>query len=300
MRLLGTPLDTIRLAEDRQLFKEAMLRDRRAGPGERRSSTTSRAGSARSPHEAGYPLVVRPGVHARRHRRRHRHDRSASCSTSSHPGCRRASSTRCCVETSLLGWKEIEYEVLRDGADNCIIVCNMENLDPMGVHTGDSIVVAPSQTLSDRDYQMPAHRQPSTSSALSKVEGGCNIQFALDPASRRSTTSSRSIRASSRSSALASKATGYPIAQDRREDRARAALDEIPNPVTGVTKPPSSRRSTTASSRSRAGRSTSSRSPTRGSARQMKSTGEVMAIGRTFGAGAAQGGARRSTSGATR
>jgi carbamoyl-phosphate synthase large subunit len=137
------------------------------------------------------------------------------------------------VERSLLGWKEIEYEVMRDGADTCITICNMENIDPMGVHTGDSIVVAPSQTLSDREYQM------LRTSALNiirnlRIEGGCNVQFALDPDSMAYGVIEVNPRVS-RSSALASKATGYPIARLSAKIAIGKRLDEITNVVTGKT-----------------------------------------------------------------
>jgi len=137
------------------------------------------------------------------------------------------------VERSLVGWKEVEYEVMRDGADNCITVCNMENLDPMGVHTGDSIVVAPSQTLTDKEYQMLRTASLEIIRALG-VEGGCNIQFALDPESDSYYVIEVNPRVS-RSSALASKATGYPIARVAAKIAVGRRLDEIPNQVTGKT-----------------------------------------------------------------
>ena len=187
------------------------------------------------------------------------------------------------VETSLLGWKELEYEVLRDGAGNCIIVCNMENIDPVGVHTGDSIVVAPSQTLSDLDYQMLRTSSINVIRALN-VQGGCNIQFALHPDSSEYMIIEVNPRVS-RSSALASKATGYPIAKISTKIALGQTLDVIPNPVTG-------------------GRTKAAYEPTLDYCvvkiprwpfdkfpladtrlgTQMKSTGEAMGIGRTFAA----------------
>ncbi|MDB5028821.1 MAG: carbamoyl-phosphate synthase, large subunit, partial [Candidatus Eremiobacteraeota bacterium] len=187
------------------------------------------------------------------------------------------------VETSLLGWKEIEYEVLRDRAGNCIIVCNMENIDPVGVHTGDSIVVAPSQTLSDLDYQMLRTSSINVIRALN-VQGGCNIQFALHPDRPEYMIIEDNPRVS-RSSALASKATGYPIAKISTKIALGQTLDEIPNPVTG-------------------GRTKAAYEPTLDYCvvkfprwpfdkfpladtrlgTQMKSTGEAMGIGRTFAA----------------
>jgi carbamoyl-phosphate synthase large subunit len=137
------------------------------------------------------------------------------------------------VEQSVAGWKEIEYEVIRDGADNCITVCNMENIDPMGVHTGDSIVVAPSQTLTNKDYQMLRSASLKIIRALG-IEGGCNVQYALDPKSDSYYVIEVNPRVS-RSSALASKATGYPIARVSSKIAVGKRLDEIPNAVTGKT-----------------------------------------------------------------
>ncbi len=137
------------------------------------------------------------------------------------------------VEQSVAGWKEIEYEVMRDAADNCITVCNMENIDPMGIHTGDSIVVAPSQTLTNKEYQMLRTASLKIIRALG-IEGGCNIQFALDPKSEQYYVIEVNPRVS-RSSALASKATGYPIARVAAKIAVGKRLDEIPNAVTGKT-----------------------------------------------------------------
>src|SRR4029077_1197709 len=133
----------------------------------------------------------------------------------------------------LTGWKEIEYEVIRDGADTCITVCNMENFDPLGIHTGDSIVVAPSQTLSDREYQMLRSVSIRIIRALG-VEGGCNIQFALDPTSFQLYVIEVNPRVRRRS-APASKATGYPIARVAAKIAIGKRLDEIGNEVTGKT-----------------------------------------------------------------
>ena len=137
------------------------------------------------------------------------------------------------VEESVAGWKELEYEVMRDGADNCITICNMENIDPMGVHTGDSIVVAPSQTLTNKEYQMLRTASLKIIRALG-IEGGCNVQYALDPKSERYYVIEVNPRVS-RSSALASKATGYPIARVASKIAVGKRLDEIPNAVTGKT-----------------------------------------------------------------
>jgi carbamoyl-phosphate synthase large subunit len=138
------------------------------------------------------------------------------------------------VERSLLGWKEVEYEVMRDGAGNCITVCNMENLDPMGVHTGDSIVIAPSQTLSDLEYHMLRTASLKIIQSLG-IEGGCNVQLAVNPDSFDYYIIEVNPRVS-RSSALASKATGYPIARVAAKIAVGKTLDEIENQVTGTTK----------------------------------------------------------------
>jgi carbamoyl-phosphate synthase large subunit len=137
------------------------------------------------------------------------------------------------IEKCVAGWKEIEYEVIRDSNGNCITVCNMENIDPVGIHTGDSIVVAPSQTLCDREYQMLRTSAIKIISAL-KIEGGCNIQFALNPKSFEYAVIEVNPRVS-RSSALASKATGYPIAKVASKIALGYTLDEIINSVTGKT-----------------------------------------------------------------
>ena len=184
------------------------------------------------------------------------------------------------LETSLLGWKEIEYEVLRDGADNCIVVCNMENIDPVGVHTGDSIVVAPSQTLSDLEYQMLRTASINVIRALN-VQGGCNIQFALHPDRSEYAIIEVNPRVS-RSSALASKATGYPIAKIATRIALGQRLDEIPNPVTGVTK--AAYEPTLDYVVVKIPRWPFDKFPFADTAlgTQMKSTGEAMGIGRTF------------------
>jgi carbamoyl-phosphate synthase large subunit len=184
------------------------------------------------------------------------------------------------LETSLLGWKEIEYEVLRDSADNCVVVCNMENIDPVGVHTGDSIVVAPSQTLSDRDYQRLRSASINIIRHL-QIQGGCNIQFAQDPYSDQYQIIEVNPRVS-RSSALASKATGYPIAKIATKIALGKLLPDIPNPVTGMTK--AAFEPTLDYCVVKIPRWPFDKFP-RGDARlgsQMKSTGEVMSIGRTF------------------
>ncbi|MGH7714924.1 MAG: carbamoyl-phosphate synthase large subunit, partial [Vulcanimicrobiaceae bacterium] len=186
------------------------------------------------------------------------------------------------VETSLLGWKEIEYEILRDRADNCIVVCNMENIDPVGVHTGDSIVVAPSQTLSDHEYQMLRSASINVIRAL-RVQGGCNIQFALHPLRSEYQIIEVNPRVS-RSSALASKATGYPIAKISTRIALGQTLDQIPNPVTGLTK--AAYEPTLDYCVVKIPRWPFDKFPLADTrlGTQMKSTGEAMGIGRTFAA----------------
>ncbi|MBV8170389.1 MAG: carbamoyl-phosphate synthase (glutamine-hydrolyzing) large subunit, partial [Candidatus Eremiobacteraeota bacterium] len=277
VQLLGTPLRTIRLAEDRELFKQAMLEIGEPVPESAivRDVDDGLAFAAK----AGYPLIVRPAYTLGGTGGGIAHDES-ELRSQLRSGLSASIIHQALLETSLLGWKEVEYEVLRDGDDNCVIVCNMENIDPMGVHTGDSIVVAPSQTLSDRDY----HRLRAAAINIIrhlKVEGGCNIQFALDPRSDAYHIVEVNPRVS-RSSALASKATGYPIAKIATKIALGKRLPELTNPVTGVT--------TAAFEPAldycvvKIPRWPFDKFPL-GDARlgtQMKSTGEVMAIARTL------------------
>src|SRR5216117_2053687 len=277
VRLLGTPLSAIQQAEDREAFKQLLI-----GIGEPvpESLTVHSADEAVGfADRVGYPLVVRPaytlggtgGGFATT--RDELIERSARGIAASPIG-------QVLVERSLVGWKEIEYEVMRDAGDTCITVCNMENLDPMGVHTGDSIVVAPSQTLTDKEYQMLRSAALRIIRALG-IEGGCNVQFALDPASDQYYVIEVNPRVS-RSSALASKATGYPIARVAAKIAAGRFLHEIPNAVTGKT--------TAAFEPAldycvvKIPRWPFDKFPAadRTLGTQMKSTGEVMAIERTF------------------
>jgi carbamoyl-phosphate synthase large subunit len=242
VRLLGTPLDTIRKAEDRELFKR-MLAD--IGEPVPESATITTMEEAREvARELGLPLVVRPaytlggtggGI-------AHTWEDLEQIAAG---GLAASPIHQVLLERCLLGWKEVEYEVMRDGADNCITVCNMENLDPMGVHTGDSIVVAPSQTLSDKEYQMLRSASLRIIRALG-IEGGCNVQFALAPRPEIASWQYEDASASpyyvievnprvSRSSALASKATGYPIARVAAKIAVGKRLDEIANAVTQKT-----------------------------------------------------------------
>ncbi|HTD36436.1 MAG TPA: carbamoyl-phosphate synthase large subunit [Candidatus Limnocylindrales bacterium] len=280
VELLGTPLDTIKLAEDRERFKEKMIEIGEPVP--RSEIVTDIEAGVAFANETGYPLVVRPAYTLGGTGGGVVYD-EAELRATLQTGLEASLIHQALVETSLLGWKELEYEVLRDRAGNCIIVCNMENIDPVGVHTGDSIVVAPSQTLSDLDYQMLRTASINVIRALN-VQGGCNIQFALHPDRPEYQIIEVNPRVS-RSSALASKATGYPIAKISTKIALGQTLDQIPNPVTG-------------------GRTKAAYEPTLdycvvkfprwpfdkfplGDTRlgtQMKSTGEAMGIGRTFAA----------------
>jgi carbamoyl-phosphate synthase large subunit len=245
VRMLGTPLETIKKAEERSLFKQLIQEIGEPIP---ESVTVNSVGEARDfALSVGLPLIVRPSytlggtgggiVHT-----------MGELEATVENGLASSMSHQVLVERCLLGWKEIEYEVMRDAADNCITICNMENIDPMGVHTGDSIVVAPSQTLTDKEYQMLRSASLKIIRAL-RIEGGCNIQFALTPSpvvARKWAPDQLNISGSqyyiievnprvSRSSALASKATGYPIARVAAKIAAGKRLDEIPNRVTGKT-----------------------------------------------------------------
>jgi carbamoyl-phosphate synthase large subunit len=239
VRLLGTPLSAIQHAEDREAFKQLLLSIGEPVP----ESITAHSVEVALAFAAriGYPLVVRPAFTLGGTGGGVAHD-PAELTTRVTSGVAASPIGQVLVERSLLGWKEIEYEVMRDGADTCITVCNMENIDPMGVHTGDSIVVAPSQTLTDKEYQMLRSAALRIIRALG-IEGGCNVQFALDP--DRSPAFDPEAQVPyfvievnprvSRSSALASKATGYPIARVAAKIAIGKRLHEIPNAVTQKT-----------------------------------------------------------------
>ena len=230
VKSLGTPIETIRMAEDRELFKRMLIDIGEPMP---ISTTVTNLQEARKvAKELGLPLVVRPaytlgGTGGGIATTRKELDSIVITGLAASP------INQVLLEESVVGWKEIEYEVMRDGADNCITVCNMENIDPMGVHTGDSIVVAPSQTLTNKEYQMLRTASLRIIRALG-VEGGCNVQFALDPNADNYYVIEVNPRVS-RSSALASKATGYPIARVAAKIAIGKRLDEIPNAVTGKT-----------------------------------------------------------------
>ncbi|HLI94837.1 MAG TPA: carbamoyl-phosphate synthase large subunit, partial [Candidatus Baltobacteraceae bacterium] len=277
VELLGTPVDTIKLAEDRERFKAKMIE---IGEPVATSAVVTQVDEGLAfARDHGYPLVVRPAYTLGGTGGGIVHDERELVETLE-SGLAASLIHQVLLEVSLLGWKEIEYEVLRDGANNCIIVCNMENIDPVGVHTGDSIVVAPSQTLSDLEYQMLRSSSLNVIRAL-KVQGGCNIQFALHPERSEYAIIEVNPRVS-RSSALASKATGYPIAKISTRIALGQTLDEIPNPVTGVTK--AAYEPTLDYVVVKIPRWPFDKFPLADTSlgTQMKSTGEAMGIGRTF------------------
>lgn len=277
VKLLGTQLTAIEKAEDRDLFR-ALMRELEQPVPESDIVTTVQA-AVDFANQIGYPVIVRPaytlggtggGICANEEELREIVD----------SGIRYSPIGQCLIEKSIAGMKEVEYEVMRDANDNCIVVCNMENFDPVGVHTGDSIVVAPSQTLSDREYQMLRSASLKIIRALN-IEGGCNVQFALDPQSYQYYVIEVNPRVS-RSSALASKATGYPIAKMAAKIAVGYTLDEIVNPVTGQTYAcfePTLDYIVTKIPRWPFDKFTSAN---RKLGTQMKATGEVMAIGRSF------------------
>ncbi len=277
VEVLGTKLSAINQAEDRDLFRELMKELNEPVPESDIVNTVQ--GALEFAQNIGYPVIVRPAFTMGGTGGGIAHNEDELKEITSF-GLKYSPVTQCLIEKSIAGFKEIEYEVMRDKNDNAIVVCNMENIDPVGIHTGDSIVVAPSQTLSDREYQMLRNSSLKIIRALG-IEGGCNVQLALDPHSFDYYIIEVNPRVS-RSSALASKATGYPIAKIAAKIAVGLTLDEIMNPVTGtsyacfepaldyvVTKFPrfpfdkfetADRRLST----------------------QMKATGEVMAIGRNF------------------
>ena len=290
VRLIGSTIETIKLAEDRESFRN-LLNDIDE-PTPPSAIVESWADAEAAVEEIGLPAIIRPAYTLGGTGGGIAHTPEAYRSLV-RSGLAASPITQVLVERSLLGWKELEYEVMRDANDTCITICNMENLDPMGVHTGDSIVVAPSQTLSDTEYHALRDSALKIIRALG-IEGGCNVQFALAPrpdiipwegAEEAEELAYYVIEVNprvSRSSALASKATGYPIARVAAKIAAGKRLDEIPNSVTE--------------------RTTAAFEPAldycvvkiprwpfdkfasgdRGLGTQMKATGEVMAIDRTF------------------
>ena len=230
VKVIGTPIESIKRGEDRELFREAM--EKIGEPIIKSKIVESLEEGFKVANEIGYPVVVRPaytlggtgGGFA---------NNDAELEDILSKGLALSRVGQVLIEKSILGWKEIEYEVIRDANGNAITVCNMENIDPVGIHTGDSIVVAPSQTLSDREYQMLRTSALKIVNEIGVV-GGCNVQFALHPKSFEYAIIEINPRVS-RSSALASKATGYPIARVATRLSLGYLLDEVKNEVTGKT-----------------------------------------------------------------
>ncbi|MGX1900277.1 carbamoyl-phosphate synthase large subunit [Thermolongibacillus altinsuensis] len=277
VEILGTKLEAIEKAEDREQFRALM--NELGEPVPESEIIHSLEEAFAFVQTVGYPVIVRPAFTLGG-------TGGGICTNEEElieivsSGLKMSPVHQCLLEKSIAGYKEIEYEVMRDANDNAIVVCNMENIDPVGIHTGDSIVVAPSQTLSDREYQLLRNASLRIIRALG-IEGGCNVQLALDPHSFHYYVIEVNPRVS-RSSALASKATGYPIAKLAAKIAVGLTLDEMMNPVTGktyacfepaldyvVTKIPRFPFDKFESANRRLGT-------------QMKATGEVMAIGRTF------------------
>ncbi len=277
VEILGTKLTAIEKAEDRDLFRNLM---HELGEPVPESDIIHNLEEAYTFVErVGYPVIVRPAYTLGGTGGGICQDEEELIEIVT-SGLKNSPVTQCLLEKSIAGYKEIEYEVMRDSNDNAIVVCNMENIDPVGVHTGDSIVVAPSQTLSDREYQLLRNTSLRIIRAL-EIEGGCNVQLALDPYSFNYYIIEVNPRVS-RSSALASKATGYPIAKLAAKIAVGLTLDEMMNPVTGKTYASFEPALDYVVSKIPRWPFDKFESANRTLGTQMKATGEVMAIGRTF------------------
>lgn len=277
VKLLGVNLQTIEKAEDREQFKQLMIELNEPIPVSKTIGSMEEA--LNFAKEIGFPLIIRPAFTLGGTGGGIAHTESEFL-TFVDSGLKNSPIRQCLIERSIAGFKEIEYEIVRDAKDNCIVVCNMENFDPVGVHTGDSIVVAPSQTLSDKEYQLLRDCSLKLIRAL-KIEGGCNVQLALDPHSFQYYVIEVNPRVS-RSSALASKATGYPIAKVATKIAIGYSMDEIINPVTKKTYAcfePALDYIVTKIPRWPFDKF---HSADRSLGTQMKATGEVMGIGRSF------------------
>ncbi|MBP9118970.1 MAG: carbamoyl-phosphate synthase large subunit, partial [Methyloversatilis sp.] len=279
VELIGAKQEAIDKAEDREKFKRAMTR---IGLG------SARSGIAHSIEEAlqvqasiGFPAIIRPsftmggsggGI-------AYNHEEFVEICKR---GLEASPTNELLIEESLLGWKEFEMEVVRDSADNCIIVCSIENLDPMGVHTGDSITVAPAQTLTDREYQIMRNASIAVLREIGVDTGGSNVQFSINPDDGRMIVIEMNPRVS-RSSALASKATGFPIAKIAAKLAVGYTLDELQNDITGGATPASFEPSIDYVV-TKIPRFAFEKFPQANDrlTTQMKSVGEVMAIGRSF------------------
>ncbi|HAO94709.1 MAG TPA: carbamoyl phosphate synthase large subunit, partial [Verrucomicrobiales bacterium] len=279
VRMIGANADAIAKGEDRLLFKEAMLK---IGLDLPQSGVVHTMEDARSvAAEIGtFPLIIRPAYTLGGSGGGIAYNKE-EFETIVARGLDLSPVTEVLVEESLLGWKEFEMEVMRDCADNCVVICSIENLDPMGVHTGDSITVAPAQTLSDREYQIMRDQSFAVIREIGVETGGSNIQFAVDPKNGRVVVIEMNPRVS-RSSALASKATGFPIAKIAAKLAVGYTLDELPNDITRET--PASFEPTIDYVVTKVPRFTFEKFPAADPVltTQMKSVGEAMSIGRTF------------------
>ncbi|MEG9462013.1 MAG: carbamoyl-phosphate synthase (glutamine-hydrolyzing) large subunit, partial [Bacillus amyloliquefaciens] len=277
VEVLGTKLSAIQQAEDRDLFRTLMNELNEPVPESEIIRTLQEAEEFVG--RIGFPVIVRPAYTLGG-------TGGGICSNEAElkeiveNGLKLSPVHQCLLEKSIAGYKEIEYEVMRDSRDHAIVVCNMENIDPVGIHTGDSIVVAPSQTLSDREYQLLRNVSLKLIRALG-IEGGCNVQLALDPDSFQYYIIEVNPRVS-RSSALASKATGYPIAKLAAKIAVGLSLDEMMNPVTGKTYAAFEPALDYVVSKIPRWPFDKFESANRRLGTQMKATGEVMAIGRTL------------------
>jgi carbamoyl-phosphate synthase large subunit len=278
VELIGATPEAIDKAEDRAKFKDAMTK---IGLGSARSGVAHSMEEAWAVQKSRLPDHHPSIVHHGRHRRRHRLQRRR-IRTICKRGLEASPTNELLIEESLLGWKEYEMEVVRDKADNCIIVCSIENLDPMGVHTGDSITVAPAQTLTDKEYQIMRNASLAVLREIGVDTGGSNVQFSINPKDGRMIVIEMNPRVS-RSSALASKATGFPIAKIAAKLAVGFTLDELRNEITGGATPASFEPSIDYVV-TKIPRFTFEKFPTADHhlTTQMKSVGEVMAIGRTF------------------
>ncbi len=278
VELIGAKLDAIKTAEDRELFKEAM--DRAGLDMPRGFFVHSLEEALRHQADLGYPTIIRPSFTMGGSGGGIAYNAEEFERIVSH-GLDLSPIDEVLIEESVLGWKEYELEVMRDHADNVVIICSIENFDPMGVHTGDSLTVAPAQTLSDREYQIMRDAAIRVIREIGVDTGGSNIQFAVNPADGRMTVIEMNPRVS-RSSALASKATGFPIAKIAAKLAVGYSLDEIPNDITRET--PASFEPTIDYVVTKIPRFTFEKFPNTPDAldTQMRSVGETMSIGRTF------------------
>lgn len=277
VELLGTKLSSIKQAEDRELFRDLMFELNEPVPESEIINNLEQAYNFVK--EIGYPVIVRPAFTMGGTGGGICHN-DAELEEIVSNGLHYSPVTQCLLEKSIAGYKEIEYEVMRDSNDTAIVVCNMENIDPVGIHTGDSVVVAPSQTLTDREYHMLRDVSLKIIRAL-KIEGGCNVQLALDPHSFKYYIIEVNPRVS-RSSALASKATGYPIAKIAAKIAVGLTLDEIINPVTKTSYACFEPSLDYVVSKIPRFPFDKFEHADRKLGTQMKATGEVMAMGRTY------------------